>query len=130
VWVFGSQGLSLAKAFLSQLPTAVVIAEPGIQTLSRMQGELSAGNSLVIAGRTEFAGVQVKSFPKLREKQVDLSSRILFTEVQTNDSGIASIRTNVAVRSRIQIPQGGGALLMSDGKEGTAIAVVLSAKVQ
>ena len=78
----------------------------------------------LIAGRSKFVGVELNNLAKLRQDHIDLTSRLEFTEAAPN-----SIRTNLAIRTRIQIPIGGGVFVLGDQRNGKTMAVLLSATV-
>jgi hypothetical protein len=81
-------------------------------------------------------------FATARQDSTDLTSVLTFTEVATNRTDAAgrsavnqafSIRTNVAVASRIQIPKGNGVFLLNtdhSAPDGKMIGVIISSTTQ
>jgi hypothetical protein len=90
---------------------------------------MTTGNNVTIDGQSRFVGLELTSLARARNGRVDLISGITYTVPVTNEAQAVSIRTNIAVRTRIQLPKPGGALLISRDALGGATAVILTAKV-
>ena len=130
IWVLSKQEVGSANRWLVDTPGAERISQPGIQTASGMGGAMTAGNTVTMSGKPQFIGVSLDLVSKVHQGHVDLASAVRLTELVTNQVHVVSVRTNLAVRTRIQVPDGGGALLLSDGGNGKPAAVVLTVSVR
>jgi hypothetical protein len=129
IWLLDQQELDAVSRWLVQSPDFEMVSEPGIQSASGTRGTMTAGNNVTIDGQSRFVGLELTSLPRARNGRVDLVSGITYTEPVTNEAQVVSIRTNIAVRARIQLPKPGGALLISRDTLGGATAVILTGKV-
>lgn len=129
VCVLGEGDLDRATRRLEQTPDFSLVSQPSIQAPRRTRGYMTAGNTVVVSGKPEFVGLELSSFPDIRDGNVDLISGLKWTTPLTNQDGLVSVRTNFAVRARIQVPRRGGALLLSRDTNGAAAALILTAKV-
>ncbi len=130
IWLFTPAELASVKQRLQDWPNAAVLSEPGIQSLAGMRAAMTAGSTINLTGKPEFAGLELNSLPRIRHGRVDLTSQVKFTEAITNQLTGVALQTNLAVRTRIQIPPGGGALLLADLCKERTMAVLLSAQIQ
>jgi hypothetical protein len=74
------------------------------------------------------SSVQLKCLARIRSHSIDLISSFAFTERRPTIPPFG--KNDVAVRSRIQIPRGGGVLLLNDMGNGKVTAVMISPTVQ
>jgi hypothetical protein len=130
IWVFEEAGRDVITRRLDQSPDLEMICQPGIQSASGIPGSMTTGSTVLVNGKPQFAGIELDSVAKCRNDGVDLATTIRFTEPVTNGAALVSIKTNLAVRSRIQVPRKGGALVLSGHTNGSAMAVLFSAAVQ
>jgi hypothetical protein len=130
VWVVDEPALASAAHWFQQNPQAIAISQPGIQTASGTRGSMVVGSTVLVNGQSQFAGLELNTFPKAHQDQVDLRFSLKFTEPITNLSNPLCLRTNLAVRSRVQIPARGGVLFLSNDTNRPPVALLLSATVQ
>jgi hypothetical protein len=111
----------------SKLPREKKQANPlSALDINGIEGSISQGNFAPDGFIESY--VELKGLPRIRSHSIDLISRLAFIERRPT---IPLFRkTNVAVRSRIQIPRGGGALLLNDMGNGKVTAVMISPTVQ
>ena len=127
VWILKDRELQTLRQQIKELPGTETISNPRIQTASGIQGAFWVGQTVPINGRNQEAGLGLKCMPRLRGEFIDLTSTFNLTEIQPGNP--TAITTNIAVRSRIQIPQGSGVFFLNtDGSQtnGKITAVMIS----
>jgi hypothetical protein len=84
-----------------------------------MQSGLSMDDSIFMDGRQHEAGLKMNLMPLVGRNFYDLTALLCFSEVVTNrtDASLVSIRTNLALAIRLEIPNGKGVFLL-DVKSG------------
>ncbi len=105
-----------------------MISQPSIQTLSGTRDSMVL-NTVMVNGKREFVGLELKTLPKLKGDQVDFTSSLKSTEPMTNHDGFAMVKTNFAIRTRAQMPRAGRVVVLIEGTN-TPMAVILSATKQ
>jgi hypothetical protein len=128
VWVLPEDQLRTTRGRLEQLPGSEVVSRPRIQTASGFEAAMSVGQTLFIDGAKRDVGLNLNYIPKLRSDHVEIASRLLFTEARLTPP--VSLATNLAIRSRIRLANGCGALLVTRGADGKSTAITLSVNVK
>lgn len=131
VWILNDRELQCLLQQIQGLPGAEVISKPRIQTASGIHGSFFVGQMVPLNGTNQPVGFELKCLLRLRREFIDLTSTFTFTEIQPGNR--TAIRTNVAVRSRIQIPQGSGVFLLNADRrqtDGKITAVMISPTVR
>jgi len=109
VWLLSSAELaSLRGHFRTNLHEGVLLGG-GITTGEGTEVRLTTGNS-----GPRGVGLDLDYMPRLRPNVIDLTAIIRATENVTND-GTTTLRTNLDVLTRLQIPKGGGAFILDGG---------------
>jgi hypothetical protein len=85
---------------------------------------------LVTDKTTNFVGISLDSLARLRRGQIQLTSKLAFTEAITNAANQVLIQTNIAARMRVWFPPGGGVFQVSETTNRPRTAVLLSATLQ
>jgi hypothetical protein len=112
VWIVKEAELQSVRLRLQQLPGTELISQPKVQTMSGLRGWMSVGEGIPVNGTNRHVGVEMSFLPRVRTGDIDLTSTLTSTEFE---QWPISIRTNLAVRSRIRIPPGSGAIFLTDG---------------
>jgi len=139
VWMLSQGELDAVCRGLEQTPGNEILARPRVSTGDGIECRLYVGTTLSIDGTQRAIGLNADFLPRLRGDSTDLFVVITHTAAVTNQgtatTGLTStqsvsIRTNVAVAARIQIPKGSGAFLLNDDRgvpNGGRVAVMISA---
>jgi len=141
VWIIHKEELLALRRSLLQAPGNNLISQPRVSTAHGVQATLSVGYTVPVAGTQGWSGVVMDFSPRVRADCIDLTTVTAITEAVTNDvttnvSGLTqstnfvSIRTNLALAARFQIPKGSGVFLLNkdqDGTNGKPIGILISA---
>ena len=121
VWIMPEQELKSLRQRLKQLPQEDILFQPRISTSDGVEAVLGCGESLPSAGAPTLIGLSLGCAPRGGRRGIDLKTAITLTEAVTNDipysgpvsrMGSVSVRTNVALAARIQLPNRGGVFLL------------------
>jgi hypothetical protein len=119
VWV-----LSSSRA-IKPAPGVELLSSSRITRADGMEAQLFIGNSISAAGVTANVGVEADLFSRPRPGRTDLTAIITYSESVTNGTAISgnpagtasvSIRTNLAVAVRVQVPDGRSLFIMDGGR--------------
>jgi hypothetical protein len=139
VWILNEAELDAVSRGLLQTPGNEILAQPRIVTADGIDCNIYVGTTLSIDGTQRAVGLNADFLPRLRRDSTDLFVVITHTAAVTNQATATtglpiarsiSVRTNVAVAARIQIPKGSGAFLLNDNRgvtNGGRVAVMISA---
>jgi len=139
VWILSENELDAVCRGLEQTPGNEILARPRVSTGDGIECRLYVGTTLSIDGTQRAVGLNAHFLPRVRRDSTDLFVVITHTAAVTNQTTATtglpiaqsvSIRTNVAVAARIQIPKGNGAFLLNDDRgvtNGGRVAVTISA---
>lgn len=142
VWIVNDSELKALRGRVEKTPGAVVIANPDVMTADGMRSEVSITSQASINGTNQTVGLVLQFFPKARRDSTDLTLILVFTEAVTNrieaaadmrQTNAISIRTNVAIAARFQIPRGRSVFLLNTDRSvtnGKTTGVIISAAVQ
>jgi hypothetical protein len=117
VWILKDRELQTLRQQIKELPGTETISSPRIQTVSGVQGAMFVGQTVPVNGTNQEVGLSFKCLPRLRREFIDLTSTLTFSEIQPGKP--TAIKTNVAVRGRIQIPHGSGVLFLNTDRSQT-----------
>jgi hypothetical protein len=110
------------------------IANPSIWTFEGHPAKMFIGESLLLGGARQQAGIAFDVSARARGSEVDLTSFFTLTAAFTNavvPSNSVSVRTNLALGMRAQIPQEHRLfLLTSNAVDGKRIGVIVSATIR
>jgi hypothetical protein len=142
IWLLSEDVLGALNRDLRQAAGTEVLASPRIITASGMQASLCVGGTFPIKGVLTPVGLTMDFLPQVRPDATDITAVVELTEAITNQAGATatssltnsmSIRTNLAVAARIQLPKGTGVFLL-DGPpaaaDGKRVGVLLSISTQ
>jgi len=142
VWILSDGELQRLDQQIQKLPGTEPVSRPRIQTASGVPASFFVGQTVLLDGLNQAVGLSLQCLPRLHQDSIDFTSTLAFTEAvaeRTNAPGSgfaetpASIRTNLAVRSRVQIPKGSGVFILSLGarrSEDQATALMISPTCQ
>jgi hypothetical protein len=137
LWFLGTNELALIKQRLEQAPGASVLGRPRISTADGIGAALFVGETLSVNGCTNEVGLKLSCFARVHNRSTDLFTALAFSEVVTNQAvslGVRasgpflSVRTNLDLVTRIQVPKGKGVLLLDAAPahdEGKSFAVTI-----
>jgi hypothetical protein len=139
VWLIPNEQLDELQRELKKDPANQFVNAARISTGDQIAASLFSGEAVVVNGFTNSVGLTVEMFPRVHHDSTDLTARMLFSEIVTNSSPIdpsatsppaITIRTNLDVGARFQIPETYGVFLLDVGHNGgNRTAVILSAKL-
>ncbi len=139
VWILSEDELDAVRRGLLQTPGNEILAQPRVLGGDGIECILYEGTTLSVDGIQRAVGFNADFLPRLRRDSTDLFVVITHTAAVINQgtatTGLpvaqsVSIRTNVLVAARIQIPKGSGAFLLNDDRgvtNGRRVAVTISA---
>ncbi len=139
VWILSEDELDAVCRGLEQTPGNEILARPRVVTGDGIECRLYVGTTLSIDGTQRAVGLNADFLPRLRRDSTDLFVVITHIAAVTNQATATtglpiaqsvSIRTNVAVAARTQIPKGNGAFLLNEDRgvtNGSRVAVTISA---
>ncbi|HEV8541717.1 MAG TPA: hypothetical protein VGR78_04945 [Verrucomicrobiae bacterium] len=120
VWIADSRALKRLRAFLERAQGDRVEFAPKVTTGTGTPCSVFAGQSIALSGRTNDVGLDVRFLPTLSKISMELLMFASFTEFSTNferglsgSSNFISIRTNLALSAKLQIPRTSGVFLLS-----------------
>jgi hypothetical protein len=139
IWRLQDTNLAALRQQLHKKPGVEFISSPRMSIGDGTEGSMYSGSTLVQNGVTLESGVHLTCAAQIRGNLTDLTTFVCYSELLTNsiESAVAptapslSIRTNLDVKARFQIPGSGGIFLLQDSKNGTnrqVIGVILSTK--
>ena len=123
-WILSEVELAALRRRLEQTPGAEFVSNPRIQTASGIQATFHVGETVAVDGTNYDVGLDWTCTPRPRHGGNELTSVFTYTQAVTNRTEVTkkdpatnaiSIRTNLAVATRIQMPEGGGAFLVRSG---------------
>ena len=123
-WLIPAREFTLLREGLNSTPGVEVLNHPRISTADGIEASIFVGESILLNGVTNAVGLQAGFFPRARDRATDLFTAISLSELVTNaingsnvlgQAYSVSIRTNLAIEARAQVPNGTGLLLL-DGK--------------
>jgi len=139
VWIVSESKLSRLRNRLERAPANDMVAFARVDTAEGLQTQLFTGGTVYVQGTQLNVGFTVDFLPRVRRDSIDLTTVIALKEALTNrvvaspglpETNVVSIRTNLIVAARFQIPKGSGVFLLneSDGvMHGKRIGVMISA---
>ena len=139
IWRLGDAALNALRGRLRDSPDGRLLSWPRCSTADRIECSLFQGASFPVNRATQSVGLMIDFYPRVRRDATDLTTAILLSEAVTNlpgttaqalSTGNISILTNLAVATRIQIPEGQGVFLLEarpDAAGRTRIGVIISA---
>jgi hypothetical protein len=126
VWLLGTADIQSVRQRFKQTSGVDCLNNPRISTADGVGASLFTGESIVLKGITNDIGLKVNCFPRVRSNSTDLFAMITLSEVFTNQTVVAgalfttnsvSIRTNLDIAVRLQIPKGSGVLLIKASRD-------------
>jgi hypothetical protein len=126
VWLLGTAEIQSVRQRFKQTSGVDFLNNPRISTADGVGASLFTGESIVLKGITNDIGLKVDCFPRVRSHSTDLFAVITLSEVSTNQTVVAaglsttnsvSIRTNLDIAVRLQVPKGSGALLIKTSRD-------------
>ena len=121
IWLLSGDEERALESDLSRNGGPQILSMPGITTVNRGEACLMSTESLHINGIPTTAGLVINLLPNVHSKATDLTTLISLTEVVRNrfsasagspDHETVSIRTNLAVAMRLQVPKGYGVFVL------------------
>jgi hypothetical protein len=122
VWILSESDLGLLQARMESATGVSIVSRPRVGTAEAI------GSSVRIGDPSATGGVSVELLPRLNGRMVDLLATALVTTPGAGASG-SSVRTNLDIAFRVQIPPLGGVFVVSD-HDRERMAVLLTATVQ
>jgi hypothetical protein len=124
IWVLDGRELKSLRDYLKNSGDAHFLSHPRISTADGVEASMFVGESVLLYGTTNSVGLKAAFFPRARKACTDLFAMISFTDLATNQDGLktagtVSIRTNLDIAARLQVPLGSGLFLL-DGKSVSA----------
>ena len=127
VWIIDKDELFALRRGLSMAPGNKMISRPRVSTAHGIQGTLSVGGNIAVDGTQRWCGVVMEFSPRVSRHSTDLTMITTLSEAVTNEvagsvnhpgTNFVSVRTNLALAARIQIPNGSGVFLLNNGQDG------------
>ena len=140
VWIAGDEEIRRLRSTLEHAPGNAVVSRARFATAHGIQANLYTGETVPVGGVQTAVGLRVEMLPRLHRKSTDLSTVMTFSELATNSSQIPgegsspstlSVRTNLAVAARMQMPKGTGVFLLDGGSNANhprRLGVIISAQ--
>jgi hypothetical protein len=139
VWLLPNMKPDALAATLRKTGIATELFTGRMTSADQMMAQLSSGNKLVTFDGIADVGFVMQTFPRLRKGKIDLQSMFTSTEAITNVAELPgqpsryriSVRTNASFATRIQVPAGGLALIVTPDRGSQTnrqIALLLAAK--
>jgi hypothetical protein len=138
VWLLGDGELKRLRSACESIPGAEFPFAPRISTADGIEASLFSGSTLVLNCATNETGLMFNCFPRVYRDRTIRSTVVRLSETVTNEPAatagapVVSLRTNLALAARVQIPRNGGVFLL-DAAPGEAarrrMGVIISAKV-
>ena len=99
----------------------VHILAPRMQTSDSIPSALFSGNTVKVNGTNVDVGLTVNFYPRFKRGAVDLLGDVLSLELLTNNT---TIRTNLALATRLQLTNGAGAFIVPATTAGNIYGVI------
>jgi hypothetical protein len=121
VWFLRGGDIQAVRQRLKQTPGIDSLGHPRMMTADGVEVSLEVGTSVVLKGATNDVGLKMVCFPRVHSHSTDLFTVLVLSEAVTNQTAptpmtlpdsVDSIRTNLDIEARLQIPKGSGALLV------------------
>ncbi len=121
VWILDRSDLRELGKRLQQAGNAASVFTPSVVTWQGRQTDINATHAVMLNGTNQNIGYSLNFLPQIRGKGVDLTSTLFFTEIITNRPAASlpdfvSLRTNLAVSARFQVPAGRGLFLLQSNR--------------
>ena len=142
VWFVPDAALDEVRRRLKQDADNNALAGPRISIGDKIAASLFAGETVVMNGFTNSVGWTEEVFTRVYHDSTDLTASILCSQIVTNavptETGSSptiagvTIRTNLELGARFQIPAGSGIFLIDPrhpGGQGKALGLILRAKL-
>ncbi len=122
VWFLRADKMKSFRAQLRGLPGAEILGAARFMTADGTGASLFQGESVVLKALTNEVGLKVDIFPRARPLGTDLIASLNYSRVMTNENAFSRegssvtervIHTDLEVAARLQIPIGGGVLLLN-----------------
>lgn len=117
VWLLGGADIKSLRQRLEDAPGTEVLSRPRVTTADECAASLFQGYSVSINGVTSPVGHAFECYPRVHRQATDLIAAVTLSEAITNAAAgdrpsSISIRTNLDLALRLQIPKGSGAFLL------------------
>jgi hypothetical protein len=97
-----------------------IVGRPRLITADGVEASMFIGNSIVMGGTNANVGIEFTAHTRVRRQSTDLNLTIISTTAQPlGGSDAISVRSNLAVAARIQVPRGKGIFILNDGAAAT-----------
>ena len=131
VWLADIAQLKSFRRQMERGAGVTFVNSPRIITGDGIGASLFVGETIILNGATNETGVRVSYFTRVRKDLLDLTATIGVMQPMTNEALAISLRTNLDVKARFQIPKGKGIFLLQffqDQPDQGAMAVIISPK--
>lgn len=140
VWLLEQGQLASLQQGLKTTPGAQLLNSPRMITGDGIDASLFVGSTLVLNGATNEVGLSLTCLTRTHQDVTDLTAFATYLTTLTNHppslatNGLTewiSIRTNLNLKARFQIPKGKGVFLLQSPTEPTStegVALILSTK--
>jgi len=121
VWLLSAARVATLRDSLKRT-RADFVNGPKLSTADGVEASMFVGENLYFNGRMNETGLRMGLFPRVHGDVTDLISVISFSELVTNQNAGAtageaistlSVRTNLDIATRVQIPKGSGVFLLN-----------------
>lgn len=131
IWLLDTVELKSFREKLRSASGVDFVNSPRIATGDGIGASLFVGETMVLQGATNETGVRVSYFTRVRPDLIDLTASIGVVEPRTNEALAITLRTNLSVKARFQIPKGKGIFMLQTFQDSTnrgAMCVMVSTK--
>lgn len=121
VWFLRSGDVKAVHERLKRTPGIDSLGRPRICMADGVEASIFSGPSVPLNGVVKQVGLKMDCFARVRSRSTELFAVITLSEAVTNQMAAAttsppansiSIRTNLDIKARLQIPKGSGVLLV------------------
>ena len=128
LWILDGNNLSELQRHLKQNSKSRFLR---VETADGIRSGISITDPVSIDGKPNEAGLKMDLMPVVGRNSTDLTALLCLSEVVTNqtDSSLISIRTNLALAVRLEIPNGKGVFLLEAKQDATnrgSLGVIIS----
>jgi hypothetical protein len=122
VWILAEGNFGSVQEWMKSAVGVSIVSRPRIDTSEAVASSIQVGDPSI------SGGVSVGFLPRVRGETVDLIASALVTSPD-GDRPTSTVRTNLVIAFRAQIPPRGGLLVVSD-RGGERMAMMLTARIQ
>jgi len=141
-WILPDREFSTLRKQIGALPDYITLSRPRVDTGHGIESRLSVATTVPIDGGQVPVGTFADFLPEVHGKSVVLTTVMTFTEALTNrletqgetpSNTLVSLRTNLSLAARLQLPEGHHAILLQrrqESPDSKIAGVMISSKVK